>query len=210
MNKLITIIDYDMGNVGSIKNMIEHLGFNDVEISCDEDRILKSTHLILPGVGSFDEGMKNLEVRGLDKVLKKYALELKKPLFGICLGMQLLGNRSEEGTRKGLSLIDFETVKFRTSKELKIPHMGWNNTNIKINNHPLFKELENDNRFYFVHSYHAFTTNTNNTMLTTNYGYDFVSGVYSDNIYGVQFHPEKSHKFGMKLIQNFLEIHHEK
>ena len=197
-----------MGNVGSIKNMIEYLGFTDVKISSDEKRILNSSHLILPGVGSFDEGMKNLETRGLDKLIKKYALELRKPLLGICLGMQLLGNSSEEGIRNGLSIIDFETVKFRQEKNLKIPHMGWNTIQIKQSNNPLLKDLENDYRFYFVHSYHAVTDDSKKILLTSNYGYEVVVAINSGSAYGVQFHPEKSHKFGMKLLQNFLEIGH--
>ncbi len=203
---MITIIDYDMGNVGSIKNMIEYLGFADVEISSDEERILKSTHLILPGVGSFDEGMKNLEERGLDKIIRKYALELKKPIMGICLGMQLLGNSSEEGVKPGLSLIDFHNIRFRLDQGLKIPHMGWNTIKVKKTENPLLKELDDDYRYYFVHSYHAVTNDLNTIILTAEYGYEVVVGINEGSVYGVQFHPEKSHKFGMKLMRNFLEI----
>lgn len=203
---MITIIDYDMGNVGSIKNMLEYLGFNDVEISGDQERILKSTHVILPGVGAFDEGMKNLEARKLDVILKEYALKLKKPLLGICLGMQLLGNSSEEGIKKGLGLIDFYNIKFRLNNGLKVPHMGWNTINIKNSHNPLLKDLDNNYRYYFVHSYHAVCEDVNQVLLTTYYGYDVAVGINQGNIYGVQFHPEKSHHFGMKLLQNFLGI----
>jgi len=205
---LITIIDYDTGNVGSIKNMIEYLGFNDVEISSDENRILNSTHLILPGIGSFDEGMKNLEKKGLDKIIREYAIKLKKPLLGICLGMQLLGLSSEEGTKPGLGLIPFHSIKFRLNNGLKVPHMGWNTIFIKQPESPLLKEMNNDYRFYFVHSYHAVTDDSSHVLLTSDYGYEFVVGICEGNVYGVQFHPEKSHKFGMKLMQNFLEINH--
>lgn len=203
---MITIIDYDMGNVGSIKNMLEYLGFTDVEISSDHERILKSTHVILPGVGSFDEGMKNLEARKLDIILREYALNLKKPLLGICLGMQLLGTSSEEGIKKGLGLIDFYNIKFRLNNGLKVPHMGWNTINIKNGQNPLLKDLDNNYRYYFVHSFHAVCNDVNQVLLTANYGYEVVVGINQGNVYGVQFHPEKSHHFGMKLLQNFLGI----
>lgn len=205
---MITIIDYDMGNVGSIKNMLEYLGFNDVEISCDHQRILSSTHVILPGVGSFDDGIKNLEDRGLDFILKQYANDLKKPLLGICLGMQLLGTASEEGIRKGLGLIDFHNVKFKLSSGLKIPHMGWNTVEIKKPTSPLLHEIDNAFRYYFVHSYHAVCDNVNQILLTTNYEFEVVVGINEGSVYGVQFHPEKSHKFGMKLLENFMRLWH--
>jgi glutamine amidotransferase len=203
---MITIIDYDMGNVGSIKNMLEYLGFTDVEVSCDRGRILESSHVILPGVGSFDEGMKGLEARGLDVILNEYANILKKPLLGICLGMQLLGTSSEEGSKKGLGLIDFHSIKFKLSSGLKVPHMGWNTIHVQNPNNPLTRELNDDFRYYFVHSYHAICNNNSQVLLTTNYGYDVVVGICNENVYGVQFHPEKSHHFGMKLLQNFIGI----
>lgn len=203
---IITIIDYDMGNVGSIYNMLDYLGYDDVAISSSRERVMKSTHVILPGVGSFDEGMKNLESRGLDKVIKEYSEILKKPLLGICLGMQLLGNSSEEGTKKGLGLIDFHSIKFKIGNGLKIPHMGWNTIHVVNLNNPLTKGLDNDYRFYFVHSYHAVCSNDTQVLLTTNYGYDVPVGIGQENVYGVQFHPEKSHQFGMKLLQNFIGL----
>lgn len=202
----ITIIDYDMGNVGSIYNMLDYLGYDDIEISSSKDRILNSTHVILPGVGSFDEGMKNLESRGLDLILKEYVSVYNKPLLGICLGMQLLGNTSEEGIKKGLGLIDFYNIKFKSDHGLKIPHMGWNTIKIINKDSPLLKDLDNNYRYYFVHSYHAVCDNFNKVLLTTDYGYEVVVGINQGNVYGVQFHPEKSHHFGMKLLQNFLGI----
>jgi imidazole glycerol-phosphate synthase subunit HisH len=201
---MITIIDYNLGNVGSIKNMIEFLGYSDVEISSNHERILSSSHLILPGVGSFDQGMLNLNSLGLDLIIKKYALNLKKPLLGICLGLQLLGHSSEEGIKPGLSLIDFHNIKFKVQQPLKIPHMGWNTVMVKKHDSPLVQGIDQDYRFYFVHSYHAVPVNPNNIVLTTDYGYETCVAIQEGQIYGVQFHPEKSHKFGMKLLKNFL------
>lgn len=203
---MITIVDYDLGNVGSIKNMLEFLGFENVEISSNKERILSSTHLILPGVGSFDEGMRNLESRGLDNVIKEFANVLKKPILGICLGMQLLGKSSEEGNKAGLGLIDFTNVKFRNQLGYKVPHMGWNYINIKQANNPILEGIDEEYRYYFVHSYHAMCSNQEDVFLTTNYGYEFPVGICKQNIYGVQFHPEKSHHFGMKLLENFIRI----
>lgn len=203
---MITIVDYDMGNVGSIKNMLEHLGYDDVEISSNYERIMSSTHVILPGVGSFDEGMKNLESRGLDIVLKKYVNQLKRPLLGICLGMQLLGTSSEEGTKQGLGLIDFYNVKFKLNNGLKIPHMGWNTIEVKNPLNKLLNGIDNGYRFYFVHSYHAICNNINQVLLTTIYEIEVVVGINEGSVYGVQFHPEKSHKFGMKIFENFMRL----
>jgi glutamine amidotransferase len=205
---MITIIDYNLGNVGSIKNMIEYLGYHDVEISSDHERILNSTHLILPGVGSFDQGMHNLTSLGLDKVIKTYALKIKKPLLGICLGMQLLGRSSEEGIKPGLSLIDFHNIKFKVEQPLKIPHMGWNSVTVKKLDSPIVHGLNQEYRFYFVHSYHAVPTNPNTIVLTTHYGYETCVGIQDGPIFGVQFHPEKSHKFGMHVFKNFLGLRH--
>lgn len=203
---MITIIDYDMGNVGSIKNMLEYIGCTDVLITNDKEVILNSSHVILPGVGSFDEGMKNLEIRGLDIILKEYALSLKKPLLGICLGMQLLGKSSEEGIRKGLGLINFDNIKFRLDNGLKIPHMGWNTISVIDQSNPLLAGIDNNYRYYFVHSYHAVCEKKEQVILTANYGYDVAVGINEGSVYGVQFHPEKSHHFGMKLLQNFIGI----
>jgi len=200
---MISIIDYDMGNVGSIKNMLEYLGFNAI-ITKDHDLLEKSTHLILPGVGSFDQGMNNLHSNNLVSFLEK----TKKPLLGICLGMQLLGIDSEEGLRSGLNLIPFHNVKFKfENKELKVPHMGWNTIQVINEKNPLLREMTSKDRFYFVHSYYAKTIEKKTSILSTNYGLDFTSGVNLNNVYGVQFHPEKSHQFGMKLLKNFGELH---
>ena len=201
---MIAIIDYDMGNVGSIKNMLEHLGLEAI-ITGDKYEILNASHIIIPGVGSFDQGMQNLIDRGLDKVIKEAALNLKKPILGICLGMQLLGMKSEEGHLPGLGLIDFENFRFRPEANLKVPHMGWNL--IKVNKlDPILEDVDGSFRFYFVHSFYAKCKNDENILLTCDYGMEFSAAVHDKNIYGVQFHPEKSHHYGMKILKNFSRI----
>ena len=200
---MIAILDYDMGNVASIKNMLEYIGF-DATITSDHNKLNEASHLILPGVGSFDQGMKNLHSNNLVQFLR----QTKKPLLGICLGMQLLGIDSEEGSEKGLKLIPFNNVKFKFSnKELKVPHMGWNTIQVMDESNYLLKGMTSNDRFYFVHSYYADPIDEKISILSTNYGFDFTSGVNHKNFYGVQFHPEKSHLFGMKLLKNFGEIH---
>ena len=203
---MITIVDYKMGNIASIINMIKKIGYKAMLSSRIED-IEQASKLILPGVGAFDNGMKNLDEMGFIPVLNKKALEDKTPIIGICLGMQLLTERSDEGELPGLGWIKSETVKFKFDngvKNLKVPHMGWNTVDPKKGS-ALFSGLEEDNRFYFVHSYHVICKDESDILGKTHYGYDFTSSVHRDNIYGVQFHPEKSHKFGMNLLKNFLE-----
>lgn len=203
---MVIIIDYQMGNIGSIINMLKKIGY-EAKISNNIDEINNADKLILPGVGSFDNGMKNLKEFDLIDILNKKVLEDKTPIIGICLGMQLITNRSEEGNLPGLGWIDAETVKFKFGEEnekLKIPHMGWN-TVIPQNNSNLFNGLE-EPRFYFVHSYHVVCKNNVDIIGKTNYGHNFNSVINKDNIYGAQFHPEKSHKYGMLLLKNFLGI----
>lgn len=204
---MITIIDYGAGNIKSIQNMLKKIGVSSV-ISSEMGEIAKASKLILPGVGHFDFGMKNLRESGLIPVLNDSVLGKKIPMLGICLGAQLLGNSSEEGTEKGLGWIDMENVQFDSAKmdaQFKVPHMGWNNTKVEQGS-SLFEGLEQESRFYFVHTYHM-KPNSSSTLLTsTNYGYSFASSVIQNNIYGVQFHPEKSHKFGMQLLKNFSKI----
>ena len=204
---MITIINYGAGNIKSIQNMLKKLGIES-EISDDATTINNAKKLILPGVGAFDYGMQQLKKSGLIETLYKKVIEEKTPLLGICLGAQMLGNKSEEGTEKGLAWIDMDVVKFDTKKlsnNLKVPHMNWNEINIKKTT-PLFNKLNNQSRFYFVHTYHMQTNNPTDVLCTSNYGYEFVSGVHKNNIWGMQFHPEKSHKFGMKLLENFAAI----
>jgi glutamine amidotransferase len=201
---MIVIIDYGLGNLGSIANMLNYLDIENI-ISSDPKEILKADKLILPGVGSFDEGMKNLKDRNLIPILNEAVLSRKKPLLGICLGMQLLGKSSEEGIEQGLGFIDFSNKKFDFGIQqsiYKIPHMGW--TNICVNkSSPLAHNLNDDFRFYFVHTYYALCKNEDDILFKSTYGFQFTSGVQNNNIYGVQFHPEKSRAFGMKLLSNF-------
>lgn len=203
---MIAIIDYGLGNLGSMLNMLKKIGANAL-VSSDHDIISKADKIILPGVGSFDSGMRNLNERNLIPLLNKMILKEKIPILGICLGMQLLGKRSEEGQLPGLGWLDAETVRFNFQDDntnLKIPHMGWNQLTVK-KAHPLFTDLEDTNRFYFVHSYHVVCANPDTVLASTSYGFDFASAIVKDNILGVQFHPEKSHKFGMRLLKNFVE-----
>ena len=204
---MITIIDYGAGNIKSIRNMLKKMGVASI-ISKNPTEIAQAEKLILPGVGHFDFGMKNLKESGLIEVLHTSVMKEKVPLLGICLGAQLLGNSSEEGSEKGLSWIDMEVGKFDSSKidvKFKIPHMGWNDIEIQQPS-KLLAKLEQEARFYFVHTYHMKPNNAEDVLTTTNYGYNFASAVKRANIYGVQFHPEKSHRFGMQLLSNFSKI----
>lgn len=202
---MIAIIDFGMGNLGSIQNMLARMNY-DSEITSDSERIRLATKLILPGVGAFDTAMANLENRGLLPVLNELVMEKKVPLLGICLGMQLLCQQSEEGRLRGLGWIDADVVRFAFSPELKlrIPHMGWNTVRL-VKDSVLFKDMHPEPRFYFVHSYYVECRNQDTVLAETQYGREFASAIMSDNIYGVQFHPEKSHKFGMRLLKNYAE-----
>jgi glutamine amidotransferase len=205
MNKLVTIIDYGMGNLGSIANMIKHIGYRSL-ITSDISQIESADKIILPGVGNFDKAMLNIKSMGLLTMIKQKAITEKKPMLGICLGMQLMCKKSEEGNETGLEFIDAEVIRFFFSEnqKLKIPHMGWNLVEEKKEN-SVFSEMYEKPRFYFVHSYHVVCKNASDILTTTNYGYNFVSSFARENIVGVQFHPEKSHKFGMCVLRNFIE-----
>lgn len=201
---MIAILDYGMGNVKSIYNMLKKVGVDSI-ITSDPEIVAKAEKYILPGVGAFDHGMTNLRNSSFFNILEKNVIIEKKPILGICLGMQLLTNSSEEGIETGLGWVDAKTIKFDLKdQDLAIPHMGWNKTN-PTNTNDIFKNLE-ENRFYFVHSYYVICNDDENILATANYGQTFTCGIYKNNVYGVQFHPEKSHKFGMQLLKNFGEL----
>jgi glutamine amidotransferase len=205
---MIAIIDYGVGNVGSIQNMLKKVGHPENIITKNIDEINNADKIILPGVGAFDAGMQKINESGLLDVLNKKALADKIPFLGICLGMQLLTKGSEEGKIKGLGWIDAVTSKFDFTGEndlLKIPHMGWNQVK-KCKQHPLTADLPEPSRFYFVHSYFVKCHNKNDELLSCRYGINFTCSVQHENIMGVQFHAEKSHKFGMQLLKNFAEM----
>ncbi len=204
---MIVIVDYDMGNIGSIVNMLHHIGSEEVTVSNNADDIFKADRIILPGVGAYDQGMLKLKQYGLIDILKKKA-EKGAAFLGICLGMQLLGLSSEEGVEKGFGLIPFRCRKFEASQERKVPHMGWRDVSINHIDDPLFSGMnDKDQRFYFVHSYYAECDHSEDVLMKCDYsGQSFSAAVVKGRIYGVQFHPEKSHKFGMRLLENFIRI----
>lgn len=198
----ITIIDYGFGNVGSIKNMIKSIGYK-AQITDNMEDILNARRLILPGVGSFDRAIKSLEKLNLIDIIREYSLTMKKPILGICLGMQLLGLKSEEGSLEGLNLVPFEVKKLPRNIEKKIPNMGFRNT-VKANESILSSLRLKNPRFYFVHSYYV-PFSEEYTTLSVNYIENFSAAIAYKNIYGTQFHPEKSHSFGKELLTQFIE-----
>lgn len=201
---MIGIIDYNMGNLASVYNAC-HLLDKKATIIKDPNELKNFDRIILPGVGAFKDAIKNLNDTGMYDAIHEFS-KSGKPMIGICLGMQLLFESSQEfGHTDGLGLIDGQVIKFDKTKmheDIKIPHMGWNT--IVNKEHALFKGLK-DPYLYFVHSYHA-VTNEKNVIGKTTYGYDFVSAVNKDNIYGFQPHPEKSHDNGLKILKNFTNI----
>lgn len=202
---MITIVDYGMGNVGSVYNMLRKLRAK-VQISNNVNEIARADKLILPGVGHFDRGMDNLKSRALDAVLSEQVLVNKKPVLGICLGMQMMTRGSEEGTLQGLGWVAADTIKFSPDNNLKIPHMGWNKIQPSITAKLFEFDSEEPERFYFVHSYYVRADNPQDVAARCHYGYDFVASFEVGNIMGVQFHPEKSHLFGMNLFQRFIAL----
>jgi glutamine amidotransferase len=204
---IITIIDYNMGNFAAIKNMLKKLGYEAV-VTSDPKKLQEAEKIILPGVGSFDYGMKNLNRLGLSEILKHKVLNDNIPILGVCLGMQLLTKSSEEGDSLGLGFIDAKTVKFnfeKNSQKLKVPSMGWNYINKKGDHSILHTQYEKQ-KFYFVHSYYVICSDANDILAESTYGIDFVSAFKHKNIYGCQFHPEKSHKYGLEVLKNFAEL----
>jgi glutamine amidotransferase len=202
---MITIIDYGMGNLGSVFNMFKKIGVVS-KITSDLEDIKTATKLLLPGVGSFDKAMQRINDSGIKEVLDYKVLKEETPILGVCLGMQLLTNNSDEGIEKGLGYINASTKKFSfQDKKMKVPHMGWNLVE-KSRSSLLTTNFEEESRFYFVHSFYVEVDNQENSILKTTYGLEFDSAIQHKNVYGAQFHPEKSHKFGMKLLNNFSKI----
>ncbi len=203
---MITIVDYGVGNLASINNMLKKVGAQ-ARISAAAEDIATADKLILPGVGAFDTCAEKLQQSGLTALLNKKVLEDRTLVLGICVGHQLLAEGSEEGVLPGLGWIKGRVVKFKQEllpAGVKIPHMGW--TNVVLDKpSPLFDNMYEEPRFYFVHSYYIAPDRGEDVLLTADYGYPFTAGVEHDNIMGVQFHPEKSHKFGMKLLENFVK-----
>jgi glutamine amidotransferase len=206
---MIVIIDYGMGNLRSVAKSLERLKINAITSSQAKD-IRSAEKIILPGVGHFAQGMKNLAELGLIDLLNQKVLNEKTPFLGICLGMQLVTQHSDEGNCDGLGWMEAQTKSFKDQKldpKLKIPHMGWNNILVK-QAHPFLNGQNSDDVYYFVHSYYVQCQNAESILATTTYGLEFASLIYHENILGTQFHPEKSHKQGLNLIKNFAETCH--
>ena len=202
---MITILNFGLGNIGSIQNMLHYFEL-DTQVTTDIEVIKKASKFILPGVGAFDTAIKKIKSKdGLYEVLNEQIIVKKKPILGVCLGMQLFMNKSDEGKEKGFGWINGEVKKFPKIKYLKVPHMGWNKVFFERKS-KLTKDLKNDSRFYFVHSYFVKPKDKKVSILSTIYPSKFSSAIEKDNIFGVQFHPEKSHKFGMKIFKNFSEL----
>tara|TARA_Y100000768_G_C23990897_1_gene692760 strand:+ start:5216 stop:5845 length:630 start_codon:yes stop_codon:yes gene_type:complete len=206
MKKIIDILDYGMGNIGSIANMLNYLGAKFRIISTYEE-VDNSNALILPGVGKFDAAIKILENKNIFKSIVSLSDNKSVPILGICLGMQLLCRDSEEGQKQGLGLIDASVTKLDTSrhKKLKIPHMGWNYVNV-CGKDNILANFKDQPRFYFVHSFCVKTFDESIVIGKTNYSEEFVSAFQRDNIIGLQFHPEKSHEYGMQVFRNFIKL----
>lgn len=198
---MIVIVDFGMGNLGSIANMFKKVGAKALISSRTED-VSGADQLVLPGVGTFDTGMRRLKETGLVPLLREKVLQGKTPMLGICLGMQLMTEASEEGSMAGLGWIKGRTVRFPHGIGLRVPHMGWNTVSQR-KLCPLLHDLGPEPRFYFVHSYHVVCDQPDDILTVTEYGYDFASAFSHGNIFGLQFHPEKSHRFGMQLFRNF-------
>ena len=204
---MITIVNYGSGNIKAITNIYELLKIP-FSVASKPFQLEEAEKIILPGVGSFDYCIEKLNNSGLKEILNKKVIKEKTPVLGICIGLHLMARGSDEGSLPGLGWISGYVKKFDESKltlKPKIPHMGWNSIKVR-SNLELFKGVDKKKGFYFIHSYYIEPENKKEIMTITNYEYDFVSGVKKNNIYAVQFHPEKSHTNGMKLLQNFSQL----
>ncbi len=204
---MIGIIDYGSGNIHAIATIYKNLNI-EYQVLRNPKDLRKANKLILPGVGAFDATMQQLIDSGLKEELNKLVLEKKVPILGICVGLQVMGLGSEEGKLPGLGWIPGKVKKFDESKikiKPKLPHMGWNVIK-DLRKHPLFKDIDSDFGFYFVHSFYFECKNHENILSTSNYGCEFTSSIYDNHIIGTQFHPEKSHGNGVQLLKNFSEL----
>ena len=204
---MITIIDYGVGNIFAFQNVYKRLNIP-TRIAKTVKDLENADKLILPGVGHFDYAMSQLNNSGMRERLDELVIIEKKPIIGICVGMQMMAKKSDEGTVAGLGWIDADVKKFDASTikfHTKLPHMGWNDVE-PILNHPLFEGLEKDAIFYFLHSYYFNCNNNNEIISKSEYGIKFASSVQHENIYGIQFHPEKSHSNGERLLHNFAKL----
>ena len=204
---MVVVIDYKMGNLGSVANMLKRLGAR-VKVSRDRSEITAAQKLVLPGVGHFAAAMNSLRDLGLIEILNEKVISQQTPILGVCLGMQTMMLQVEEGTDKVLRWFDAEVKRFNfplSSQRLKVPHMGWNQLDV-VSRDCLFRNLPADHRFYFAHSYYVECEKKSDVLAVCNYGLPFVAAVKKSNIWGVQFHPEKSHKFGFQVFKQFLEM----
>lgn len=201
----VVVIDYGMSNLGSITRALQECGAS--AVVSDDPRSLKTAEkIVLPGVGAFGDGMKNLNERGWSKIIQEEVVGNKIPMLGICLGMQLLASKSYEGGEfEGLNLIEGEVVKFIPKNNERVPHVGWNEVT-KTQENVLFDNIESGADFYFVHSYYFKAENAKNVIATTNYCGDFASAVRKGNVFGTQFHPEKSVPIGFQVLKNFINL----
>jgi imidazole glycerol-phosphate synthase subunit HisH len=200
---MVCVIDYGLGNIGSLVNMCRFIGM-ETTVGSDKDTISKSDFLILPGVGTFDKAISNVKSYGLKDFLNEEVIEKKKPILGLCLGAQIMLENSEEGELEGFGWVGGNVVKFKQASDIKIPHMGWNSLT-DYDKSGLFATMpDSPPRFYFVHSYHFTIKEESDIACSSYYGNEFVSGFRKNNIFGMQFHPEKSHQFGIQFLKNFF------
>lgn len=201
---MIVVMDYGMGNSGSVLNMIRKVG-EEAVVTADSELIAQAEKLILPGVGAFDAGVRALDAGGMANALRHAVMVRKVPILGICLGMQLMMETSEEGTLPGLALVPGKVKRFMMeNQDLRVPHMGWNT--VRRTKPCALLEEEEEQRYYFVHSYYVECADESDVCGITHYGNDFVSAFERGNLMGVQFHPEKSHRFGMAMFRKFVAL----